>query len=115
MPPKLTNEIITAAISGFESQKRRIDEQIAELRQMLNPVSASTPTVAAPVKAKRKLSAAGRKAIRDAVRRRWAAIKAVKAKAAPKPAPKVASHKKKAAKRAPAAKKTATSKPVTAS
>ena len=34
--PKLTNEIITAAIEGFESQRRRIDDQIAELRAMLD-------------------------------------------------------------------------------
>ena len=32
--PKLTNEIIIAAIAGFESQKNRIDEQIAELPAM---------------------------------------------------------------------------------
>jgi len=31
MPTKLTNEIITAAVAGFESQKARIDAQIAEL------------------------------------------------------------------------------------
>src|ERR1035441_5210823 len=33
---KLTAEILNAAIEGFESQKRRIDVQIAELRQMLH-------------------------------------------------------------------------------
>ena len=33
--PKLTPEIITAAIAGFEQQKTRIDAQIAELRAML--------------------------------------------------------------------------------
>ena len=32
--PKLTNEIIDAAILGFEEQKRRIDAQIAELQGM---------------------------------------------------------------------------------
>jgi hypothetical protein len=35
MPTKLTAEIITAAIEGFESQKRRIDDQIAELHALL--------------------------------------------------------------------------------
>jgi hypothetical protein len=35
MPQKLTAEIIYAAIEGFESQKRRIDAQIDELRQLL--------------------------------------------------------------------------------
>ena len=33
--PKLTADIITAAIEGFDFQKRWIDEQIAELRAML--------------------------------------------------------------------------------
>jgi hypothetical protein len=42
MPPKLTNEIIEAAIEGFAAQKRRIDEQIAQFLGMragsrLNP------------------------------------------------------------------------------
>ena len=35
MPPKLTNEIITAAIDGYEVQKTRIDARIAELRALL--------------------------------------------------------------------------------
>ncbi len=34
--PKLNAEIIAAAIEGFESQKRRIDTQIGELRAMLS-------------------------------------------------------------------------------
>src|ERR1035437_5849402 len=37
---KLTAEIITAAVEGFEQQKLRIDAQIAELRKMLT----GTPT-----------------------------------------------------------------------
>jgi hypothetical protein len=45
------------------------------------PVSAATPpSPAAPKPVKRRLSAAGRKAIADAARRRWALIKAGKAK-----------------------------------
>ena len=42
---QLTTEIIDAAIEGFEARKVRIDEQIAQLRQMLNgdqPVHAGT-------------------------------------------------------------------------
>jgi hypothetical protein len=34
--PKLTNEIVAAAIAGFEGQKRQIDTQIAELRAWLS-------------------------------------------------------------------------------
>jgi hypothetical protein len=33
--PKLTIEIITAAIDGFKAQKTRLDAQISELRVML--------------------------------------------------------------------------------
>jgi len=33
---KLTKTIIEAAIAGFESQKRGIDAEIAELRSLLN-------------------------------------------------------------------------------
>jgi hypothetical protein len=39
MPTKLKTEIVTAAIAGFEQQKKRIDAQIAELYQMLNPTT----------------------------------------------------------------------------
>jgi hypothetical protein len=47
--PKLTNEIIIAAITGFESQKTKIDAQIAELRAMLSAGPAGpTATPEAP-------------------------------------------------------------------
>ena len=74
--PKLTQEIILAAIEGFESQKRRIDAQIAELRQTLEGGSAESATVPAPPERKRKISAAGLARIADAQRKRWAAKKA---------------------------------------
>ena len=75
--PKLTEEIITAAILGFEEQKRHIDTQIAELRTMQTgaPVE-ETVAPKAPKKGRRKMSAAGRKAIAEAQRKRWAAKKA---------------------------------------
>ena len=41
---KLTNDILSAALLGFEAQKNLIDARIAELRQQLNGHSA--PTVA---------------------------------------------------------------------
>jgi hypothetical protein len=71
---KLTNEIIEAAISGFEGQKHQIDAQIAELRAMLNGTPAS---VAAPIpgKTRRKFSAAALKHMREAQQRRWAKAK----------------------------------------
>src|ERR1019366_9104533 len=72
---KLTAEIITAAVEGFEQQKLRIDAQIAELRQMLTgaPMEPATPEV--PKGKRRKMSAAARKRIGDAQRKRWAESK----------------------------------------
>jgi hypothetical protein len=74
--PQLTVEMLNAAIEGFESQKRRIDEQIAEIRQMLNGNSAEPASASKPqTHRRRKMSAAGRKAIAEAQRKRWAASK----------------------------------------
>jgi hypothetical protein len=86
MPQKLTAEIINAAIEGFESQKRRIDSQIAELRQLLTggrPESAAAS--GAPVR-RRKMSAAGRRRIAAAQKARWAKIRG-EAEPASSPAP----------------------------
>jgi hypothetical protein len=84
---KLTPEIITAAILGFEEQKRQIDAQIAELRAMLSGGPAEAPATPEPTKRKRrKVSAAGRKAIAEAQRKRWAASKVQSGPATPEPA-----------------------------
>lgn len=77
MPPqKYTNEIIFAAIEGFESQKVRLDTQIAELRAML-PGGHMEPVAPpkAPTSARRKMSAAVRKRMSDAQRKRWSQSK----------------------------------------
>jgi len=68
----LSADVINAAIEGFEFQKRKIDEQIGELRRLLSPVSVAH---AAAGKPRRKMSAAGRRAIAEAQRKRWAATK----------------------------------------
>src|SRR5450759_175536 len=81
---KLTPEIINAAVEGFEQQKLRIDVQIAELRQMLT--GTPTATAAAPEAPKgkrRKMSAAARKRIGDAQRKRWAESKKESAPSSP--------------------------------
>ena len=57
MPTKLTTETLTAAIAGFEQQKKRLNAQIAELRQMLNP---SGGDGTAPTPKRRRMSAAAR-------------------------------------------------------
>jgi hypothetical protein len=93
--PKLTNQLVTAAIKGFEEQKRGIDAHIAELRAFLSGEPAEPTLTPSPEKpARRKVSAAGRKAMAEAQRKRWAAIKGKPepqssatptSKAAPKP------------------------------
>jgi len=118
MPTKLTTEIFTAAIDGLEIQKKRIDAQIAEIRQMLDggpkPAAAPSPS---PSPKRRKISKAGRAAIAAAQRKRWADSKKQQAApAAPKPKRKLsaagrraiiaATKKRWAAKRAEAAKQT---------
>jgi hypothetical protein len=95
--PRLTDEIIDAAILGFEEQRRRLDAQLAELRAMRagesRPAASSSP--------RRKMSAAGRKAIAEAQRQRWAALKGgATPEKAPKKAPKKAKRKLSAAGRA---------------
>jgi hypothetical protein len=70
---KVNDEIITAAIAGFEAQKQRIDAQIAELRQMLG--GGVTEPAAIPETGKRgrrKMSSAARRKISEAQRKRWA-------------------------------------------
>ena len=61
--PKLNAEIIAAAIEGFESQKRRIDTQIEQLRAMLS--GGSTEGTATPEAPTRK--ATGQAAAVEAV------------------------------------------------
>ena len=81
--PRLTKEIVDAAIFGFEEQKRRLDAQIAELRELF-PNGHGTARPNPPARKKGGMSAAGRKAIAEAQRKRWAAQKA-ETKSAPTP------------------------------
>jgi hypothetical protein len=70
---QLTSEILAAAIEGFEARKLRIDEQIVQVRQLLNgdrPVAASTSEP--QNEPRRKMSAATRKRMGEAQRKRWA-------------------------------------------
>ena len=89
LTPKLTNEIITAAILGFEQQKRQIDTKIGELRGMLPGGTTQTAATPEPTKRKRrKMSAVGRKAIAEAQRKTWAASKVQAEAVAPPTKPK---------------------------
>jgi hypothetical protein len=90
---KLTPEIISAAINGFESQKRRIDEQIAELRTMLPDGSPPAATPEATPGKRKKFSAAARRKMALAQKARWAKIKGEQA---PKPKRKLSAAGRKA-------------------
>ena len=85
--PTLTNEIIHAAISGFEAQIQHIEAQTAALRAMLTPSSNGSASRSRPSGGKkRRMSAAGRKAIAEGQRKRWAPVRGEVAPKMPKKA-----------------------------
>jgi hypothetical protein len=77
MPTRKFNEnVLLAAIQGFEVQKTRIDQQIAELRVLLSNGSrpvATTPEAAAPKR--KKFSAASRRKMALSQKARWAKLR----------------------------------------
>jgi hypothetical protein len=87
--PKLTTEIVNAAILGMEAQKEKLDARIAELRAWLTGGPTEPAAAVEPVTPKRrKMSAAARKRIGDAQRKRWAASKKAAEPSVPEVAPK---------------------------
>lgn len=77
MTSSLSNDILSAALSGLEMQRQRLDEQIAEVRRMLG---SSEHAAAAPqgAPARKKRSAAVRARMAAAQRKRWAAVRAAR-------------------------------------
>jgi hypothetical protein len=65
---KLTSDILSATLEGFEAQKNRIDARITEIRQMLDGRGAPQAEAAKP---KRRVSAAARRRMAKAQRLRW--------------------------------------------
>jgi hypothetical protein len=82
MANKLSQEIISAAIEGFQAQKVRIDAQIAELRAGLSGSGTETESASAPPK-RRTMSASARRRIAAAQRKRWAEAKRLASGPAP--------------------------------
>jgi hypothetical protein len=91
----LTPNVLTAALEGLELQRERVDAQIAEVRRMLRSQPEPATEGAEPAAPrKRRMSAAGRKRIADAARKRWAALRESRtAPEAVKAAPKTAAAK----------------------
>src|SRR5215471_8873635 len=75
MAQTLTNEIIIAAIEGFEAQQRRIGEQIAELRSMLDDGNKQVNTRSDRTPPKRKFGEDALRRMREAQQRRWAKVR----------------------------------------
>src|SRR5207249_701856 len=84
-------EILEAALIGLERRRSELEEKMAELRQRIDgrtgqaAHSSAGVDSAAPTAKKRTRSAAVRRRMAEAQRKRWAELK--KAEAAPKPAP----------------------------
>ena len=69
--PKLSDDILAAALEGFEAQKTRIETKIAEIRGLLGGTAVSSDTA----KPKRKVSASARRRMARAQKLRWKKIK----------------------------------------
>jgi hypothetical protein len=76
MTDQLTSEILNAALENLTARRHQIDEQIAEVRRLLGGSRNGASDSSAPAGRKHRISAAGRRAIAAAQRRRWAEQKA---------------------------------------
>jgi hypothetical protein len=98
MPQKISTELLTAAIEGFEEKKRRLDSKINELRAILSGSPAkATATPEARTGTRKKFSAASRRKMAMAQKARWAKIKGESKPSAPA-APEAAKPKRKLSK-----------------
>ena len=86
MRQTLTPEIINAAITGFEQQKSRIDDQIAELRSLLPGGHTHTATSEVGPPRRKRFTAAARRKMALAQKARWAKIRGEAEPPAPAPA-----------------------------
>ena len=96
---RMTNDQIIAAI---DAEIGKLQKARVLLSSIEGTVKETAPAAKKPAK-RRRLSAAARKRIGDAQRKRWAAVAAAKKTAKPAPVKKAA--KKAPAKKAPVAKK----------
>jgi hypothetical protein len=74
-------DILTAALQGLEAQRERITAHIAEIRRLLDSRRESTAATPAPSLRKRTMTAAARRRIARAQKKRWAAFRKAQAPA----------------------------------
>lgn len=74
---EMNAELAVAAILGLQIKRSELDAKIAELRLIASSEesSSSSPVVSGTAKRRRSFSAASRKKMAEAQRKRWAAIK----------------------------------------
>src|ERR1035437_4716641 len=85
MRRQIDNAVLEMALVGFNAKRDEVVQKMADIERQLGirrkgasapSAPAKTPTAAA--KPRRRLSAAGKRAIRAALKKRWAAFYAVK-------------------------------------
>lgn len=72
-PRNFTPEILDAALLGLEAQRKRLTGQIADVKRLLGSDTGARPAAAhgESPRRKRTMTAAARKRIADAQRKRW--------------------------------------------
>lgn len=93
--PTLNESVILAAIEGFESQKNRIDQQIAELRAILPGSSKAGTDASQPAPRKRHFSPEAVARMREAQQRRWAKVRGESEPSTPAASPEPATKRHK--------------------
>jgi hypothetical protein len=77
----IDTSILQAALLGLQSEKEKIDEAMAAIRKQLGGRGTKAIVISGGTKTRRHLSAAAKKRIADAQRKRWAAFHKAKASA----------------------------------
>ena len=76
---EIDGSLLAAALVGYQHQRDEIDAKMAEIRRQIGgrgaAITTSTPEVSPQTRVKRTMSAAARKRIGAAQRKRWAAVK----------------------------------------
>src|SRR6266487_3939126 len=80
----MPDRLIELAIEALESKKAAIDLEITQLREELRPAKGRRQVRARGVGKKSRISAAGRKALSERMKARWAKWRAERAKTAAK-------------------------------
>ena len=81
MPVSVDTSLLQAALIGYEAERQKIQEKIAEIQRQLNGrgrgrrAGASAPDSPASNRPRRTMSAAARKRIAAAQKARWAAYR----------------------------------------